>query len=319
MKIKQNLKKDIGRLLFWYPLRWIVFVLPYSALYHIASQLGTFEYLFLQRDRSKKVSKAIQAAVSCTQAEANRHVKQNLINHYANTLELIRYPDMDIKSLQRFVSTENIEYLDSAMQEGNGVILMTAHFGAKQLLQVFLGRKGYPVNQINHHVDGDALSFVQKHVSQRLRKRIESKLPITFIASNSFQRKTLECLKKNQVLIVAGDGSGIKDLMDSSYRPYNFLGKSMLFPSGPETLAKKTGALIIPVFVIRENSGHRIVFEKPISHHFNPNSDSIKCYSHELERKIISFPYLWDFWEEFEEGIVLESETTNSTVNFCIK
>lgn len=307
-------------MLFWYPLRWVVTVLPYPSLVKIAHMLGTFDYLLVQKKRTRKVATTIQETIHCDTAKAKTVVKQNLINHYANTLEFIKYPGMDGHFLSSFVTTENREYLDSALQKGTGVILMTAHFGAKQLLQIFLGREGHVVNQINHHVGGDALTFIQQHISQRLRKKIESKLPITFIPATSFQRKTLECLKKNEILIVAGDGSGIRELMDASYQPYIFFGKKMLFPTGAKTLSNRTGATIIPVFVIREGARHSIVFEKPIRYKQSiQENDPIQTYCQELEKKIRSYPHMWDFWEEFEDVLLPTPKSKTKTHLICTK
>ncbi|PIE59438.1 MAG: hypothetical protein CSA32_03545 [Desulfobulbus propionicus] len=311
MIISSSVTKDIGRILFWYPLRWMVLALPYSSLMYIAGFLGSFDYLFLQKDRLRRVGRAVQGAIGCRNSEANKIVKQNLIHHYANTLELIRYPGMDCQFLRRIIVCENRERLDTALERGSGVILMTAHFGAKQLLQIFLGREGYAINQINHHVAGTALTFVQQHVSQRLRKKIESRLPITFIEATSFQRKTLECLINNEILIVAGDGSGIEELVDASYKPYSFLGQNMLFPTGAGMLSARTGATIIPVFVIREGTGHRVIFEEPIQPQKSSlETDPIKRYCQELEKKVRSYPHLWDFWEEFEDGFLCVTEST---------
>jgi len=72
-------------------------------------------------------------------------------------------------------------------------------------------------------------------------------------------------LQDNEILILAADGVGLRDLMDDSFRPYPFLGKTMLFPTNYVSLARRTGAALIPVFAVREGARQRIVFHPPLT------------------------------------------------------
>lgn len=299
----RNILKDIGRILFWFPLRWCARIVPFSVIYWVGGVLGNIDYILSGRKRTKRMVKNISLVFRNDEKEASRIIRRNLQNHCRTVLEFMKYPQINGANLAKVVSFDGREFLDAELNKGNGVILSTAHYGAKQLLQVALGHKGYPINQINYHMSEDALSFIQKNISQKQRMIIEEKIPCTFISARGFLRSAYRCLKNREVLIIAGDGSGMNEYMEKSFLPFDFLGKKMLFPTGPVSLAKRTGASMIPVFVVREKSRHRIIFESPINIFGERN---IEHYVAVLERYVRQYPALWEFWEEFERGYLLK-------------
>jgi lauroyl/myristoyl acyltransferase len=301
----KNIVKDISRLLFWYPLRWLSMPLPFKAGYVIGGIIGNVDYYFSGRKRIRKMCRNVSEALSVDQKNARQIVRQNLRNHLRNMLELIKYPQLNRQNIPSLVQYEGIVYLNSALEEGNGIILMTAHFGAKQFLQVALGLQGYALNQINFHMNEEELTFIQRRISQSQRISIEKQLPLHFIPAKGFMRPVFKCLKKNEVLIIAGDGIGLKKHMDMTYAPFQFLGKNMLFPTNAAVLAERTGALIVPVFVIREGARHRIVFEPPLKCGTSTHFEVIKEFVLLLEKYIHKYPSLWEFWEEFDEENLL--------------
>ncbi|MFC1633816.1 lysophospholipid acyltransferase family protein [Planctomycetota bacterium] len=298
----RNFLKDICRLLFWFPLRWCVYAAPFPFIYHLGGLLGRTDYHFSGGRRVRNMSANICEAFGCTPKQARKTILQNLQNHCRNVLELMKYPQVSCQTMQRILYFDRIHHLENEMKRGKGVILLTAHFGAKQVLQVALGLKGYRVNQIHYHMSHEELSWIQKHISQRQRVKIENQIPTTFIPAKGFMRSAYKCLMRNEILIIAGDGIGLKTHMDKSYLPFNFLGKKMLFPTGMISLAKKTSASILPVFVVREKSKHKIVIEPPINTEHDTDTDPITEYVRVFEKYIRQYPSLWEFWEEFEQG-----------------
>jgi KDO2-lipid IV(A) lauroyltransferase len=233
-------------------------------------------------------------------------IRENLQNHITNVLEFIKYPQFNQKNISKYLSIQGLEYLDKELSKGRGVILATAHFGAKQFLQVGLGLMGYKVNQIHYHMTDDELTFVQKRVSQRYRKKIEDKLPVNFISSTSFLRPALTCLKNNEILVVAADGIGIRKHMIKGYLPVPFLGGKALFPLNIASFARKTGSSILPIFVVREfRSKHKIFIEPRLKVQSEHGEDTITEFAKRLEKYIYKHPHLWEFWEEFEEGTLI--------------
>ncbi|MDD5677971.1 MAG: lysophospholipid acyltransferase family protein [Kiritimatiellae bacterium] len=298
----RNIIKDFGRVLFWYPLRWIVLILPFGLVYRLCGLLGRLEYALSGRRQTDRMRQNIERAFGCSPTKADAILRRNVENHAMNMMEFLKYPQVNPRNCSSLVVWEGREHLDAALTKGRGVVLCTAHFGAKQILQVALGHAGYRVNQINYHLEGDRLSFVQKNVAQRNRMRIEARIPCRFISAGRFLRAAFRCLHANEILIVAADGAGRKENMDDSFHPFPFLGRTMLFPTNYVELARRTGAVLAPVFAIREQAHHRIVFFPPLD---TETGDPVRQYIALLERHVRQYPHLWEFWEEFEEGELL--------------
>ena len=301
----KNIAKDIGRILFWYPLRWIIQASPNSLIYFIAQQLGRVDFFLSKSERIDKMAGNISSALGVSERAARKIVRENLTMNICNNLELMTYPRITRDKVDDIAVFENLDLLDRALEKEKGVVMLTAHLGTKQLLQITLGVCGYPVNQIHYHMGREELTFIQKNVAQRQRKKIESKIPIRFIPAKSFMRPVIQCLRDNQILLMAGDGIGLKDHMDNSYLPFEIFGKSMRFPVGPATVALKTGASLLPAFAIRQKKGHKIVFLPPLTVTKDIN-EVTAAFVNCLEGYIRQYPGQWEYWEEFEKGFLLE-------------
>ena len=302
---RPNIVKDMGRIFFWYPIRWFVLLMPIYLVYWLGGILGDLDYLVSGRGRINKMAKNLSFAFGRNSTELKKIVRKNLQNHGRDVLEFIKYPQLNSKNIGRFLSFENLEYLEKEIFKQKGVILATAHIGAKQLILVGLGLKGYKLSQLNYHMNANELSYVQKNISQRHRKKIEKSIPANFISSNQFLRPAINCLQENQILVVAADGIGLREHMKSGYAAFSFFGNQVLFPSRVISLARRTGSPIVPTFVIRNKRRHRIIFEPPIEMGAESDKDVFRGYVKILEKYIGQYPYLWEFWEEFEEGTMM--------------
>jgi KDO2-lipid IV(A) lauroyltransferase len=302
---RPNIVKDMGRLFFWYPIRWLVRLVPIYYIYWVGGILGDLDYLVSGSGRINKMAKNLSLVFGSDTKELKKIVRKNLQNHGRNVLEFIKYPQLNSKNMGRFLSFENLEYLEKEISKQKGVILATAHIGAKQLILVGLGLKGYKLNQMNYHMNASELSYVQKNISQRHRKKIEKSIPADFISSNQFLRPAMNCLKENQILVVAADGIGLRAHMNSGYSAFSFFGNQVLFPSKVISLARRTGSPIVPTFVIRNKRRHRIIFEPAIEMGAESDQDVFRGYIKILEKYIGQYPHLWEFWEEFEEGTMM--------------
>lgn len=309
---RPNLLKDLGRLFFWYPVRMAVEALPLLAVYHLGSALGRLDLWASGGRRSKTMAANLMAGLGVDQGRAREIVAANLMNHARNVLELIQYPRITPANLDRYVSFEGLEHLDAALKKGRGVILATAHYGAKQMLQAGLGHKGYKLTQLHMHLEQGELTWVQKEVAQKFRRRIERSIPCAFVSTQGFARPALECLKRGEILIIAADGIGVRKFMQRGYQPFTLLGQSMLMPVTWPGLVEKTGAAVLPAFAVRAGHRQRVVIEEELAPS-QGGMDLVAAYARVLERRLRDRPDLWEFWEEFDRHTLLaEGEQTHA-------
>ena len=78
----------------------------------------------------------------------------------------------------------------------------------------------------------------------------------------------------------------------------DFFGQKAATHKGPAVLALRTGAAVIPVFAIREQSHHRIVIEKPLplvrtSSNANDIYQATALFTKTIESVVARFPEQW--------------------------
>jgi KDO2-lipid IV(A) lauroyltransferase len=143
---------------------------------------------------------------------------------------------------------EGLSYLDEALDKGEGVILLTGHLGNWELGGLALGLKGYAVSAV-------AMDHKNSRINQFFITLRESK-GVKVIPLGKAGRECIRVLRSNRVLALLGDR--IFDPSEKKVRVSFFEG-AMDVPRGPAYLAYKTGAVVVPTFIIMEEPG-RYVF-----------------------------------------------------------
>lgn len=139
------------------------------------------------------------------------------------------------------ISINGQEHLEYALTQGNGVIAVSAHMGTYQLIGPRLAREGYA----SLTVIRDLGSPVGSAVYARCRELIELEAIATAPEKNFF-KTALGTLRSNKILCIIADenkrhGGVFVD----------FFKRSASTAPGPAALARRTGAAIVPMFIIR--------------------------------------------------------------------
>lgn len=230
-------------------------LLGWSFVFFIGNLAGKFMYATdrnLRRITDKELTLLYRGQKSG--AEIKDITRRTIEHYYLRLVETFFFGALDKKGLDKIMRPEGMENLEKALAKGNGVILLISHFGSFLLPLPFLGYRGYKVNQIT----GKQLhsSPVTKRIWAWRKKESES-LPVTFIQVDKFLRPIYKALRNNEIVALAFDGRD-----GSKWVTVDFYGRKALFSAGPFELARRTGATIIPAFVVRERDDtHRIVFE----------------------------------------------------------
>jgi KDO2-lipid IV(A) lauroyltransferase len=146
-------------------------------------------------------------------------------------------------------------YMQEAMDQGNGAILVTSHLGNWELGGVTFAMRGHPIHVLT-------IVDPQAHV-QDFRDRMRSTLGIhtVHIDPNNYSTviKLARLLRENKVIAMLGDRyeSGKKVNV-------TFFGKRVMFPAGAAALALATGAPIIPAFTVLKPNGHYLAWMEPL-------------------------------------------------------
>ncbi|MEW6066923.1 MAG: lysophospholipid acyltransferase family protein [Nitrospirota bacterium] len=293
-----GLFKDFLRWFVWFPFRWFLKLLPLDIVYILGS-VGGWAHYILHKEARGYLREEMQIIFKDKDEKEIKNIVIDVFrNHFKNELELLLFPTLTREKLARMVSMEGQEKLEKAIIEGNGVILLIAHFGANLLFIPYFGHMGYKFNQISMPANiwegmVEKPSFFLRKVLEMRTKYVEN-LPVRHISATSSLKQAFKCLKVNEILCIAGDG-GIGEKTKVS-----FLKQSAHFPIGPFAFAAKTHAVVLPAFMIRQkNNRHKLIIESPFEiinkGKRKEYNSAIQAYAKILEKYVYKYPdhYGW--------------------------
>lgn len=206
-------------------------------------------------------------------------------------IDFIRYTRIRQRDMDRLFSTEHMEYLHECRQSGRGTILVTAHFGNWELGGAVITAKGYPVYTV----------FMPEDVQERNQFFLETRSRRGFHLTpyGHAAKDLLRLLKKGEMVSLLAD----RDFSNRDDR-IPFFGKPARFPRGPAVLSLKTGAPILPGFLLRQvDDTFLIRVHKPLDPAEFGDEYAMRCeLGRILEKEIGENPHQWfifhDFWNQ---------------------
>lgn len=272
--------------------------LPLSWSYYIAMRMSDMHYRLSFRDR-QAVRENLLLVVGETR-DLERKVREVFHNFARYLVEFFRTScKVDKKFIEEKVRMENLDRLDEALRNNKGVILLTGHLGNWELGGVILSVLGYPLVAI-------ALPHKERPVNDLFNKQREIKGVTVVPARRDAVRRCIGALKENKIVAILADRD-----FGGNGEVFSFLGQQKRLPRGAAIFSAKTGACILPTFLIRRDDGSfKLIFEKPIyprevqAEQIDQRlvRDIINSYKGILEEKIRQYPTQWlmfrRFWEE---------------------
>lgn len=148
------------------------------------------------------------------------------------------------------IEIQGKEYLDSALAQRKGVIALGAHLGPFTLVGGRLSLEGYSFNLIINEGNFPRLWKRLGDYQRRLGQKLFPPKPAT-----TSVKKSLNCLHRNEILYLVTDEQKRRGGI-----PVPFFGQTAYTPPGPAIFSLKTGAPILPMFVVREKGFPKTLF-----------------------------------------------------------
>ncbi len=291
--------------------RFLVNRLSLATSYKLGIILSDIQYVFSFRDR-----KAVYNNLKRISPDAKNHqqMTREVFRNFGKYLvEFLRMDGMVNEDfIARRVKIENIERIDQALKKGKGAIIMTAHIGNWELGAVLLNMLGYPLMAV-------ALPHKERPVNDLFNHQREVH-GITVVATHNAIRKCMEQLKDNKIIAIVGD----RDFTVKGGELIDFFGTKTLIPKGAAIFSKKTGAPIIPIFLIREpDSMFRVSIFEPIfpgaDEEGVPEEEAIRKimrrYLAVIEDQVRRYPTQWLLFREFAVSSRTEKVDTQDMKN----
>ena len=157
-------------------------------------------------------------------------------------LELMRLSRLSPDQRVAQIGDNAAEPFHAAWLESNGLIIVGAHLGNNEAAAAGLAGRGWPIHAV---ADDTAYQELFDHLDRERRSWGVGQIPWRNL------REVFRVLHRHEIV-------GL--LVDWGYRPdgipVRFFGAWTRFPAGPAVLAARTGATILPFWVIRTDGRH---------------------------------------------------------------
>ncbi len=322
MIVNENIFRDVLRLFVWFPFRWLVLKVPVSWGIALLRAMGDIHYSFSRgkRELLRNNLSRLKGYSIADDEKCEKSVREYFRNHYIDHLFIFIFPRFGIREIEKFIKIEGLEFLDKALKRGKGVLLIHGHFGPVHLPLVVLARLGYRMRQIGFPT-GEGLSWIGRNVAFRLRLKYEAEIPAEIIKADSFLRPAFKWLSEDGVIMITGDGTGTEKRV-GRHEAFKFFGQPVFFPLGPAALARKTGAVVLFLFIVPgEKKLYKIIIEESIAQDYKVDrriEDVTEQFIRRLEDYIGRYPGYMHFLDRFYPGgLIQDKEAGLRNENRC--
>jgi KDO2-lipid IV(A) lauroyltransferase len=275
------------------PLILLIRLMPLSWVYLLGRGLARMADIF--PGRRKKIALANLRLVfgkQKSEGEIEAIYKQCLTRTVTSFLESVKLSYLPPQMARERIEMMGKAYLDEALHKGKGIIIVGLHLGNFPMLALKLALEGYPIAVI--------IKKPRNRYIARLYTSMTAHIGIGFIDGGERRLATQQSLKQLR-------GEGIVYIVIDQNPPYpdiivDFFGYPVPSFKGPMVLAMRTGATILPGFIVYGKRWRQQLFiEKPFP--LKITGDNERDISHNLARLmkltegyIERYPEQWWWW-----------------------
>lgn len=231
-----------------YCLRGFVSSLPWipRAIPQSFTRLGahvSFLILSKYRQRMQETVKDVMSGQFPTQEARDRLVWQAWNNFAQGIYDTACSMFVTKEELCVQIAIEGEEHLAAALARNKGVIALSAHLGSFTLIGPRLAAAGYPFSVVVKLPRAERFAELQNSYRARVGVQTISARP-----RRDSVRHILKALRANGIVLL------IADEFKEGGVEVDFLGRRVPAPRGPVTIAQRTGAAVVPMFMVRDGN-----------------------------------------------------------------
>jgi KDO2-lipid IV(A) lauroyltransferase len=253
-----------------------------SALAYALARAFARAFWWASRARRRAVRANLERVLPSASARERERVARRTFEAFAESLVDSWREGRACEARRDLVTIDGEEHVRDALARGRGVLVWSAHVGNWELAGRALARRGYDVAAIARpHVS---------HAVERWFERARADAGVRVVARCPGAREARRVLRERGLLALLGDrrfGTGGRDVA--------LFGRIARLPAAPIALAARTGAALVPGFVVRESPGrYRIRFEPAI---IASPERALERLAATLERWVRAHPEQWFVFE----------------------
>jgi KDO2-lipid IV(A) lauroyltransferase len=261
--------------------------LPRPAALRLGRALG--EAVWLAGARRGVVDENLGTAFPGRDATWRRHVGRATYRHYGAVLvEMARWIRRPLAEAGDLVRVTGLARLEAALARGRGVVVMTAHLGNWEVGPTVARLHGLAFTSVYQRVRNPYLDAAVRRIRTLHGQRL--------VDRGMGLRGAIEALRRNELVAFLPDqDAGPRGV----FAP--FFGRPASTMRGPAEVALRTGAAVLPIFVLRRpGDSYEVLIEEEIPSDAAAPRDAevariTAAYAWALEARIREAPeqYFW--------------------------
>lgn len=233
----------------------IINLLPEGVALWIGRQAGNMMYwLDVKHRRIALENLRIAFGQEKSEREMRFIAKKNFENLGMMAVEFLRIPNMDLETYQNKVETVGVDEALKVLENNRGALLLIGHFGNWELMAMMSKVIHKPILVIAKPIKNNP--FLERWF-------IESRegIGLEVIPPLNATPKVIRALSQNKVVGIMFDQRGKR----SKGIWADFFGRKVPTTPGLAMMALKSGAPVLPVFMIRLGlRKHRLIVKEPV-------------------------------------------------------
>ncbi len=234
--------------------------------------------------------------------------RASLRNFFCSCCELGFAVGQTPRQLQAEIRIQGREHMTAALARGQGAIALSGHLGNFFLVGTRLAAEGYSTHVLINLPRTGTLTQILDHYRLKIGQKTIHARP----RRQAFH-ELVQVLRRNEIAVVIADeyrsGSGID---------VPLFGRIVRARRGPATLALRTGAALVPVYLARRSSGELVLTIEPELELQRTGRTQADVRENTLritqwvERMVRSYPDQWNWmnihWQQAAPGALLKED-----------
>ncbi len=202
-------------------------------------------------------------------------------------------------ALARDVVVTGEEHLRAALAGGRGGLLLDAFLGRRVLAREALRQAGFALGQIHVRDHGGDHTWLGQRGLRRLHRRLSRRAGVDVVevvpGSLAYLRGLVARLQRNALFVTSGLGTA-----GDKFVAVEALGTTLAIPTGMTSLARTTGAALLPLVAYEDDAGRdHVVIEPPLAPPAPGDAGLVaaaRAYAAVLDRWVRRHPAQWFWW-----------------------
>jgi KDO2-lipid IV(A) lauroyltransferase len=263
-------------------------LLPRGLARAIGAAIGALAYRGLGRLRRVGLRNLEMAFPDLSSRDREAILRSEYRNLGFLLAEFCKMPDYTAETASRFIRYDGLENYLQARERGKGVLVLTGHLGAWELSSFYHSLMGMPMGMVIRRLDNPLVDAFVNRIRCLRGNRV--------IHKDDFARGLISSMR-------SGETVGI--LMDTNMTPPQglfvpFFGVPACTASGMARIAEKTGAAVVPGFLLWEKGERRYVLrfgpELNVVHTGDAEQDALTntaAFTAAIEGYVRQYPEQW--------------------------